>query len=131
MPSQFTPLKEKKARIMREICHARLLNFPQAIKSRVMGRNQQEWCDFHRASGHSTEDCWTLGVQLESLVQQGRLGKYVARVGNERTKSREPSTKRTERIRGREDRSRSPRPAPTFYRGTISTISGGETSHGD
>ncbi|RDY10139.1 hypothetical protein CR513_05393, partial [Mucuna pruriens] len=64
-----------------------------------------------KASGHSTEDCWTLGAQLESLIQQGRLGQYVARTGREKT--------------------RSPRPAPTFYRGTISTISGGEISYGD
>ncbi|RDX61811.1 hypothetical protein CR513_59919, partial [Mucuna pruriens] len=29
-PAKFTPLKEKKAHIMREICHTQLLNFPQA-----------------------------------------------------------------------------------------------------
>ncbi|RDY00731.1 hypothetical protein CR513_16046, partial [Mucuna pruriens] len=104
---QFTPLKEKKARIM------------------IMGKNRQEWCDFHRANGHSTEDCWTLGAQLESLIQQGRLGQYVARAGREKTRSGgEPSARGAERIRGWGDHSRSPWPAPTFYRGTISTISG-------
>ncbi|RDX92034.1 hypothetical protein CR513_25895, partial [Mucuna pruriens] len=106
-PTKFTPLKEKKAHIMREICHARLLNFPQATGGKQLGKNRREWYDFHRAVGHSTEECWTLGAQLEGLVQQGRLGQY------KRT---------TERSRGNSGRSRSPR--PVGYRGTISTISG-------
>ncbi|RDX80343.1 hypothetical protein CR513_39123, partial [Mucuna pruriens] len=69
IPPKFTPLKEKKARIMWEICHARLLNFPQAAGGKQMGKNRREWCDFHRATSHSMEECWTLGAQLEGLVQ--------------------------------------------------------------
>ncbi|RDX74304.1 hypothetical protein CR513_45969, partial [Mucuna pruriens] len=42
-----------------------------------MGKSRGEWCDFHRACVHSTEDCWTLGAQLEGLLQQGHLSQYV------------------------------------------------------
>ncbi|RDX81361.1 hypothetical protein CR513_37971, partial [Mucuna pruriens] len=126
IPPKFTPLKEKKAHIMREICHTRLLNFPQAIGGKQMGKNTREWCDFHRAVGHSTEECWTLGAQLEGLVQQGRLGQYVVRTGRERTRARAEASGREERNRDNSGRSRSPRPAMAGYRGTISTISGGE-----
>ncbi|RDX66755.1 hypothetical protein CR513_54442, partial [Mucuna pruriens] len=95
-----------------------------------MGKNWREWCDFHRVSGHSTEDCWTLGAQLEGLIQQGRLGHYVARTGRGKTgPSEEPSRRQTKRASRRSDRSRSPRSAPTLYRGTISAISGGEMSY--
>ncbi|RDX97099.1 hypothetical protein CR513_20174, partial [Mucuna pruriens] len=116
VPPQFTPLKEKKDRIMREICHTRLLSFPQARGNKMMGKNRQDWCDFHRAYGHSTEDCWTLGAQIEDLIQ-------------EKTKYREkPSGANVDRARGQNDRSRSPWPAPSQYRGTIATISGGGRS---
>ncbi|RDY14581.1 hypothetical protein CR513_00331, partial [Mucuna pruriens] len=126
IPPKFTPLKEKKARIMREICHTRLLNFPQATGGKQMGKNRREWCDFHRAFGHSIEECWTLGAQLEGLVQQGRLGQYVVRTRRERTRARPEASGREERNRDSSGRSRSPRPAMVGYRGTISTISGGE-----
>ncbi|RDX97869.1 hypothetical protein CR513_19309, partial [Mucuna pruriens] len=40
-----------------------------------MGLSKEEWCDFHRTLGHSTEGCWTLKTQLEKLVQEGHLGR--------------------------------------------------------
>ncbi|RDX97492.1 hypothetical protein CR513_19730, partial [Mucuna pruriens] len=92
-----------------------------------MGKNRREWCDFHRASGHLTEECWTLGAQLEGLVQQGRLGQYVARAGREKVKSSgETSRREMGQSREYDGRSRSPRSTTTGYQGTISTISGGE-----
>ncbi|RDX90527.1 hypothetical protein CR513_27598, partial [Mucuna pruriens] len=132
IPPKFTPLMEKKAHIMREICHMRLLNFPQAAGGKLIGRNRREWCDFHKASGHSMEERWTLGAQLEGLIQQGRLGQYIARAGREKVKSRgEPSGGEAERNWEYDGRSRSPRPAPACYRRTISTISRGEESYGN
>ncbi|RDX69401.1 hypothetical protein CR513_51488, partial [Mucuna pruriens] len=77
--AKFIPLKEKRSHILREICHTRLLSFPQAAGGKQLGKNRREWCDFHRAVGHSTKECWTLGAQIEELVQQGRLGHYVVR----------------------------------------------------
>ncbi|RDX77260.1 hypothetical protein CR513_42646, partial [Mucuna pruriens] len=114
--TKFTPLKEKKGHIMREICHTQLLNFPQAAGGKQLGKNRREWCDFHRAVGHSTKECWTLGAQLEEMVQQGKLGQY----GKSRIKQRRTEGRTKES--GNSGRSRSPR--PVGYRGTISTISG-------
>ncbi|RDY04220.1 hypothetical protein CR513_12093, partial [Mucuna pruriens] len=131
---KFTPLKEKKAHTMREIYHTRLLNFPQAAGGKQLGKNRREWCDFHRVVGHSTEECWTLGAQLEDLVQQGRLGQYVVQTGREKTRVRAEASgsgriRIEERNRDNSGRSRSPRSAG--YRGTISTISGGEELCGE
>ncbi|RDX75707.1 hypothetical protein CR513_44383, partial [Mucuna pruriens] len=106
IPPKFTPLKEKKAHIMREICHTWLLNFPQAAGGKQMGKNRREWCDFHRAVGHSTEECWTSGAQLEGLVQQGRLRQYVVRTGRERTRAKAEVSGREKRNRGNSGRSR-------------------------
>ncbi|RDY04876.1 hypothetical protein CR513_11345, partial [Mucuna pruriens] len=126
--AKFTPLKEKRSHILREICHTRLLSFPQAAGGKQLGKNRREWCDFHRAVGHSTEECWTLGAQIEELVQQGRLGHYVVRQEGEKNDRRGESSRggygAKKSNRGKGGRSRSPRPAT--YQGTISTISGGE-----
>ncbi|RDX65006.1 hypothetical protein CR513_56368, partial [Mucuna pruriens] len=133
-PPKFTPLNEKKAHITREIYHTRLLNFPQAAGGKQLGKNRREWCDFHRVVGHLTKECWTLGAQLEGLVQQGHLGQYVARAGGEKTRGRaEASGSGRVRIEeknwGNSGRSRSPR--PVGYRGTFSTISGDEELGGE
>ncbi|RDX83256.1 hypothetical protein CR513_35849, partial [Mucuna pruriens] len=112
--AKFTPLKEK--------------SFPQAAGGKQLGKNRREWCDFHRAVGHATEECWTLGAQIEELVQQGRLGHYVVRQEGGKDDRRGESSRggygAKKSDRGKGGRSKSPRPAT--YRGTISTISGGE-----
>ncbi|RDX87783.1 hypothetical protein CR513_30703, partial [Mucuna pruriens] len=38
----FTPLNEKRAQILREICHTRLLRFPPASDGKILGNNQTE-----------------------------------------------------------------------------------------
>ncbi|RDX96549.1 hypothetical protein CR513_20782, partial [Mucuna pruriens] len=73
----FTPLTERRTQILKEICHTRLHKFPQEPEGKVLGRNKDEWCDFHHTRGHSTEACWTLRTQLEQLAQEGRLSRYI------------------------------------------------------
>ncbi|RDX69099.1 hypothetical protein CR513_51832, partial [Mucuna pruriens] len=53
----FTPLNEKRAQILREICHTRLLHFPLPSDGKVLGNNRADWCDFHCTTGHSMEAC--------------------------------------------------------------------------
>ncbi|RDX76977.1 hypothetical protein CR513_42971, partial [Mucuna pruriens] len=50
---------------------------PHEVKRRIMGHSREDWCEFHRAAGHSTEGCWTLKTQLEKLVQEGHLNQYI------------------------------------------------------
>ncbi|RDX96125.1 hypothetical protein CR513_21255, partial [Mucuna pruriens] len=111
----FTPLNEKRAQILREMCHTRLLRFPPASDGKILGNNQTEWCDFHRTTGHSTEACWTLKTQIERLIQEGRLNQYVS--------TRRQWTRREEGPDRRRSRSRQNSPVP--HKGVISTIAGG------
>ncbi|RDY13678.1 hypothetical protein CR513_01364, partial [Mucuna pruriens] len=118
LQAKFTPLKERKAHILRDICHARLLSFPQVAGGKQLGKNRREWCDFHRAAGHSTEECWILGAQIEGLVQQGKLSHYVLKEGGERSARRgESSRGKREDRRNRETSGRSRSPRPANYRG--------------
>ncbi|RDX78896.1 hypothetical protein CR513_40746, partial [Mucuna pruriens] len=97
-----------------------------------MGPNVDNWCDFHRVVGHSTEECWTLRSQIERLVQNDHLDWYVQRPTSTRHGSRHMDAWREcdagqESDRGaktrEEERSR-PKPH-TWHRGTIVTISDG------
>ncbi|RDX63594.1 hypothetical protein CR513_57959, partial [Mucuna pruriens] len=72
-PKHFTPLIEKRAWILKEICHTSLLNFPPISRGRIMGNSRKDWCEFHHITGHSTKGCWTLKTQIEKLVQEGQL----------------------------------------------------------
>ncbi|RDX90198.1 hypothetical protein CR513_27965, partial [Mucuna pruriens] len=119
----FTPLNEKRAQIMHEICHTSLLEFPSDARGKMMGKERSSWCDFHRAPDHTTEDCWELKTQIEGLVQSGHLSRYV-----QHSSSRRPSRPGRESSQSREadrqERSRSRQKTPG-HKGTISTISGG------
>ncbi|RDX66368.1 hypothetical protein CR513_54872, partial [Mucuna pruriens] len=115
----FTPLNEKRAQILREICHTRLLRFPPTSERRTMGNNQTEWCDFHRIMGHSTKACWTLKTQIERLIQEGKLNQYI--------NTRRQWTR--EEARPSRGRSRSRQNSPTPHKGVISTITGGARMH--
>ena len=45
-------------------------------------RNQSLYCTYHRAKGHTTEQCWVLKDHLEQLVKVGHLKEFlVSQVG--------------------------------------------------
>ncbi|RDX63854.1 hypothetical protein CR513_57665, partial [Mucuna pruriens] len=122
---RFTPLTEKRAQIMHEICHTSLLEYPPEARGKLMGKEKSSWCDFHRAFGHTTEDCWALKTQIERLVQTGHLDRYVQQASPRRSQLQGRDLRRSVGT-SRRERSRSRQRTPT-HRGTITTISGGKT----
>ena len=44
-----------------------------------MKRSKDLYCRFHRDHGHTTEDCYALKEQIEALIRQGKLRKFVRR----------------------------------------------------
>ncbi|RDX79447.1 hypothetical protein CR513_40130, partial [Mucuna pruriens] len=117
--------------ILREICHTSLMKFPLEVKGRVMGQSRGDWCDFHRAFGHSTEGCWTLKTQLEKLIQEGHLSRYVQRQADERREARRVDRRQSDECPFRKvpkECNRSQQGVSTRYQGTIATISGGRAT---
>ncbi|RDX78975.1 hypothetical protein CR513_40670, partial [Mucuna pruriens] len=121
----FTPLNEKRTQIMHEICHTSLLDYPLEARGKVMGKERNSWCDFHRAFEHTTEDCWGLKTQIEGLVQSGHLDRYIQRLASRRSQRQGRNSPHSAGTSQRE-RSRS-RQATPVHKGTISTISSGRT----
>ncbi|RDX86159.1 hypothetical protein CR513_32545, partial [Mucuna pruriens] len=53
---KYTPLKATRAQILKKVYHLQLLNIsPPTI--RQLGPSREEWCKFHRAHGHTIEEC--------------------------------------------------------------------------
>ncbi|CAL1375603.1 unnamed protein product [Linum trigynum] len=52
------------------------LNWPAPLKSLPHMRDPKKHCDFHRATGHWTEDCRELRYEIEGLIRRGLLTEF-------------------------------------------------------
>ena len=55
------------------------LTFPGKLKSDPNKRSRDKYCCFHRDHGHDTADCYDLKQQIEALIRQGKLQKFVCK----------------------------------------------------
>ncbi|XP_030940190.1 uncharacterized protein LOC115965138 [Quercus lobata] len=78
-------------------------------------RPRDKYCRFHRDHGHDTTNCYDLKQQIEALIRQGKLQRFVSR---ERTDTPEEQAPRRE----------NDRPRPPI--GDIRMIVGGTTATG-
>jgi hypothetical protein len=53
------------------------VRWPGKLRSDPEKRSKNLYCRFHRDHGHTTEDCFALKQQIEALIRQGKLGKFV------------------------------------------------------
>lgn len=56
---------------------------PPAPKVDVSGPGR--WCKIHKVKRHHTKDCYHLKKEIEHLIQEGRLEKYVKDEPSQRT----------------------------------------------
>ena len=55
------------------------LTFPRKLKGDPNKWSRDRYCRFHRDHGHDTADCYDLKQQIEALIRQGKLQKFVSR----------------------------------------------------
>ena len=55
------------------------LTFPGKLKSDTNKRSRDKYCCFHRDHGHDTANCYDLKQQIEALIRQGKLQKFVSK----------------------------------------------------
>uniref|UniRef100_A0A2N9FYM4 RNA-directed DNA polymerase n=1 Tax=Fagus sylvatica TaxID=28930 RepID=A0A2N9FYM4_FAGSY len=121
-PSSFTPLNMSIDQVLLQIQDNPDIQWPGKLRSDPTKRSKDLYCRFHRDHGHTTEDCFALKQQIEALIRQGKLGKFVRQ---DKTEVRhEPRPPRQDENKDRqEDR-------PRDIIGEIRTIVGGLASGG-
>ena len=55
------------------------LTFPGKLKSDPSKRSRNKYCRFHRDHDHDTANCYDLKQQIEALIREGRLQKFVSK----------------------------------------------------
>lgn len=75
----LTPINVKRADILREVYHLKLVPEPPHPKrvNTVLGNDARAWCAYHRMNGHHIEDYHHLKREIETLIQRGQLLSYV------------------------------------------------------
>ena len=74
------------------------LTFPGKLKGDPNKRPRDKYCRFHQDHGHDTANCYDLKQQIEALIRQGKLQRFVSR---ERTDTPEEQAPRRENDRPR------------------------------
>ena len=55
------------------------LTFPGKLKSDPTKRSRNKYYRFHRDHGHDSADCYDLKQQIEALIREGKLQKFVSK----------------------------------------------------
>ena len=55
------------------------LTFPGKLKSDPSKRSRDKYCRFHRDHDHDTVNCYDLKQQIEALIRQRKLQKFVSK----------------------------------------------------
>jgi hypothetical protein len=98
------------------------LKWPGKLLTDPDKRPRDKYCRFHRDHGHNTEDCYDLKRQIEELIKQGKLQRFVERGQREGrpqgTRQQRPPVEVL------------PRPPPPPPLGEIHVITGGVAAGG-
>ncbi|XP_057425720.1 uncharacterized protein LOC130719093 [Lotus japonicus] len=69
---RVTPLAVNLTEALHTCLEANVIRFPRQPKQPT-GNNvdKRKWCEYHRISGHDTDDCFTLRKEIEKLIKAG------------------------------------------------------------
>ncbi|XP_020238723.1 uncharacterized protein LOC109817792 [Cajanus cajan] len=129
---KFTPLNVPRRQILHDVNSATLFEFP-AVTERQLGPFKTDWCEFHKTHGHSTENCFVLGRQIERLIKEGRLKKFMARKQEEGSSDRRHRRTQDDTRRDRHRERTPPKDTPASsskihqqaVHGSFNTVAGG------
>ena len=74
----FTPLTTAIDQVLLKIKDEGALTFPGKLKGDPNKRSRDRYCHFHHDHYHDTVDCYDLKQQIEALIRQGKLQKFVS-----------------------------------------------------
>ena len=77
--TSFTPLTAPIDQVLMQIKDEEALTFPGKLKSDPNKRSRDKYYCFHLDHGHDTADCYDLKQQIEALIRQGKLQKFISK----------------------------------------------------
>ena len=89
-PWQFTPLIATVSQVLHEVQHEKSLRWPSQMRMEPTKRDNTRYCEFHRDHGHRTDDCIQLRKEIEYLIRQGYLRRYIASEGQDQAQPPPP-----------------------------------------
>ncbi|RZR84311.1 hypothetical protein BHM03_00011101, partial [Ensete ventricosum] len=114
------PLNSTRTEVFLQIQDKGLLRTLNPIRAKIEGRDNRRYYRFHRDYGHDTEECNDLRNQIEDLIRQGHLHRFI----------RDRRASRASKEWPRRDMNPSPQPDRPIEK-QIDVIIGGPTSEGD
>ena len=75
------------------------LTYPGKLKGDLNRRSKDKYCRFHRDHGHDTADCYDLKQQIEALIKQGKLQRFVRKERTDRPSQEQNPRRDNERPR--------------------------------
>ncbi|GKU94659.1 hypothetical protein SLEP1_g8119 [Rubroshorea leprosula] len=79
-PPLWTSFTVPRSQILMQIKNKMELRRPAPLQSPAASRDHTRYCDFHQDHGHTTEDCKSLKLELESLARKGMLNEYIQNI---------------------------------------------------
>ena len=73
----FTPPTAPVNQVLMQIKDKEALTYPGKLKGDPNRRSKDKYCRFHRDHDHDTADCYDLKQQIEALIIQGKLQRFV------------------------------------------------------
>ena len=77
--TSFTPLTAPIDQVLMQIKDEGTLTFPGKLKGDPSKRPRDKYCRFHRDHGYNTTDCYNLKQQIEALIRQRKLQRFVSK----------------------------------------------------
>ena len=75
--TSFTPLTAPVDQVLIQIKDEEALTYLGKLKGDPNRRSKDKYCRFHQDHGHDTADCYDLKQQIETLIKQGKLQRFV------------------------------------------------------
>ncbi|XP_030941109.1 uncharacterized protein LOC115965930 [Quercus lobata] len=95
----FTPLTTPIDQVLMQIKDEEALTYLGKLKGDPNKRLRDKYCHFHCDHGHDTADCYDLKQQIEALIKQGKLQKFVRKERADPPPQEQPRQRDNERPR--------------------------------
>ena len=79
MFTSFTLLTASINQVLMQIKDEGALTFPSKLKGDPNKRSRDKYCCFHHNHDHDTANCYDLKQQIEALIRQGKLQRFVSK----------------------------------------------------